>query len=435
MVVIRRPLRLLALGFFSVSAFLVGGQEAASSNEALLEEATAAVAPEDTVVPVELAPRFAIAVIADDTDPALRLVTDAVRTSIDENVDALFFDLSGQVSTPDQTPEDSLEVIAQRGWSEFQAEIVIVLTVSRQEGEEIEVNAQYLRVPVGSSEMELLGSSRVTVRIDNAGRYQRPRNYESIVAAVENLRGAALPGREVLIRSNGPFSVDGLPPYVPATTTDGTEIAVTLRGLSAYEITLNREGYRSASERFYLERKPLSVDVPLKPYPRHTVAATFRNVSFPGIEYAYLPASTRWMAHAGFTSFLFGLTPLRQMAHESDDPQLITSYGLTELEAGWQWLFRDRDRPHRFGAGAAATLRLVHGNADFGVDPIIPGALRLIGSWEWELPGRFVLSQRLSTDWFASFNPEFLKPFPWMYRVGPVYWQLPIYRIGVRVRI
>jgi hypothetical protein len=108
---------------------------------------------------------------------------------------------------------------------------------------------------------------------------------------------------------------------------------------------------------------------------------------------------------------------------------------LTEIEAGWQWLFRDRDKPHRIGAGAALTARFVHGEVDFGLDPIIPGTFRLIGSWEWELPGRLILTQRLSTDVFTSFNPEFLRPFPWMYKIGPAYWQLPLYRVGLRVRI
>jgi hypothetical protein len=373
-----------------------------------------------------LSPRFALAVDADESDPASRLVVDAAGMAVQDQVDALFF-----LTEMDR----DIDRLAATAWRSHQAEVLIVLSVEPGDGDARTIRAQFFRVSAYETEPEDLGETSVSIRIDNAGRYQRSSNYEPIVSAVSALLTEARPGRELVIRSNGPFSVDGLPAYVSGTETDTDELTVELRGLTEYTFTVHRVGYRSETRTIYLERRRLVTEVPLKPYPRHSVAPVLRNVSFPGIEYAYYPESTRWMATAGITSFLFGLTPMRQIAHDDSEAQLITSYGLTEIEGGWQFLFRSRDKPHRFGVGPSVTARLVHGNVDFGFDPILPGAVRLVGSWEWELPGRLTLSQRLSSDWFYSFRPEFLMSFPWMRKVGPVYWQLPIYRIGLRVRI
>lgn len=400
--------------------------------------------------PVELAPRFALVTVSETNDPATRLIVDALRTAITDNVDAFFFDhsLSDDAERSvgiDISQPQVVQMVGREGWERYQAEIVIALSATIED-DEGEIAATFIQTSSGDAEAVILDERRVTVRVDNAGRYQREGNYQPIVDGVLQLVDSARPGREVVIRSNGPFVVEGLPPYVqttstgtatstePGTSTETEELVVTLRGLKTYEITLHRDGYRSETREFYLERRPITVDVPLKPYPRHSLAATMRGLSFPGIEYAYLPGSTRWIAHVGVTSFLFGLTPFRQLAHEGD-PKLTTTYGLTELELGWQMLLRSRDVPHRFGLGAAATGRLVHGAGDFGFDPIIPGTLRLITSWEWELSGRFSVTQRLSSDLFMTWKQQFLEPFPWMYRVGPVYWQLPIYRVGLRVRL
>lgn len=410
----------------------------------------------------DLSPRFGIAVATELTDPATRLVVDSVVATIQAEVPALYFavtdaDSGGSdspaqmnASTPPAESASSAEstsstesavaapthaTLVREAWDAYQAEIVIVLDVTAPDDEERRVVATYYRGYPPSVQPRPLNTTSVTVSIDTAGRYQRARNYETIVAAVAELVPMARPGRDLIIRSDGPFRVEGLPDYVDQTETDENELTVELRGLTQYSFSLHRPGHRSETRSVYLERKPLEVIVPLRPYPRHAVTGYLRNVSFPGIEYAYYPPTTRWVAGFGVTSFLVGMTPLRQLAHPDEDARIITSYGLTELEGTWQYLFRSRDRVHRFGAGAGAALRLVHGNVDFGIDPIVPGTLRVIGSWEWELPGRLTLTQRFASDLFISPRPEFFSAFPLTYKIGPIFWQLPVYRVGVRVRL
>jgi hypothetical protein len=77
----------------------------------------------------------------------------------------------------------------------------------------------------------------------------------------------------------------------------------------------------------------------------------------------------------------------------------------------------------------------------FGIDPVVPAALRLIGSWEWELPGRLTLTQRLAMDMFIVPRPEFFSGFSSAQRISPpdsdiaLYRQAPTYRLGLRVRL
>ena len=141
------------------------------------------------------------------------------------------------------------------------------------------------------------------------------------------------------------------------------------------------------------------------------------------------------MVHGTVTSFLIGVTPLRQTTREDESAQLFTSLDLTEAEVGWSYLFGSRDNRYRWTAGASMAARFVHGNVDFDFDPIIPATLRLAGGSEWEVGRRFSLSQRLSTDLFVSPRSSFVRDQAWLRRGGPIFWQLPIYRVGMRVRL
>jgi len=71
----------------------------------------------------------------------------------------------------------------------------------------------------------------------------------------------------------------------------------------------------------------------------------------------------------------------------------------------------------------------------FGLDPVIPWTVTPALGWEWEISRRLILSQGLMTDLFLSPRPSFVRGQVWLYRLGPVFWQLPVYRAGVRVRL
>lgn len=395
-----------------------------------------------TLAASDLTPRFAVALWDPEADAATRLVVESLQAALTQEVPAIYFAVSEGADTRSDTT-DLAEIIS-TAWDRYQAEIVIVLTARSPSSDKRHITASFFYgyPPPGSpAPVEAREPAEVTVTIDNAGRYQRPDNYTPIINAVAELVPVAGPGREVRIRSNGPFRVEGLPEYVTQTQTTDDELKVVVRGLRTYRFTLHRPGYRSETRTVYVERNPVTVTVPLRPYPRHSVTAYLRNLAFPGLEYAYYPESTRWVAGLGVTSFLLGVTPLREISHPEEGPQLFTSYGLTELEATWQVLLRSRDRIHRFGLGAGGAARFVHGNVAFGVDPVVPAALRLIGSWEWELPGRLTLTQRLAMDMFIVPRPEFFSGFSSAQRISPpdsdvaLYRQAPTYRLGLRVRL
>ena len=425
-----------------------------------------------------LMPRFALAVQARPADPGLRVVLDTALNALASQEQALWF-LLEPAAEADASAEaepaadanaqaDVAERLAARAWEEHQAEVMVLLTVEAAEpsanesagtdqaaadstdaegpgaenpatvarGSTVRIRARLYTVrPASGGAPEGIGFWEGAVQIDAAGRYQRDELWGGLVEAVFEHADAARPVVTLTLRSNGPIEVLGLPEWAPVTAAGETERVVTLRSLREYSFTVSRPGARARELTVYVERRPVTMNVELTPYPRHTLAATLRGLAWPGLEYAWYNEATTWTLRAGITSFLVGLTPLRQVAADSAEPRVISSYGLTEVELGWHALLGNRDRLHRFTAGAGAALRLVHGNVSFGLDPAIPWALRPTLGSEWELGRRLILSQRLGTDLFISPRPAFVPASAWTQRIGPVFWQLPIYRLGVRVRL
>ncbi len=423
-----------------------------------------------------LAPRIAVFLV-EDFDPAVPIIAESALSALTEGVPGFWFTVEHEGpavegesgAAPSELPlaaalPDPSELGA-AVWEQYQAELLLILSVRRSGGNESEAGpgASGRQRPRYAVSMEVYQTSlredlsvrRLTsldeeVTVDPAGRYQRPETYDTLVDALAEVRDLGIPATELTIRSNGPFTLSGVPAHAVHTAdgaaptgdgaTDtissaGSELTLQLRSLSHYEFVLSRPGHRSESLSIYVERLPITADVYLTEYPRHSVGFFLRGLSWPAVEYTWSPRSSRWMVHGAITSFLVGITPLRQATRDDESAQLFTNHDLAEVEIGWNYLFGSRDSRYRWTSGAAVAMRLVYGNVDFGFDPIIPATLRLAGGSEWEIAPRLSLSQRLSTDLFVSPRSSFVRDQVWLRRGGTIFWQFPIYRIGVRVRL
>lgn len=392
-----------------------------------------------------LMPRFAISPPAQLSDPGLQIVVDAAMQTVMDDERALWFELPIDRASGGRDPDDDfITTLTDTAWTRHQAEVLVVLDAwSSDAGDQalgrgsiVQVQARIYRVrPPGGDGSSGLGFWETEVAIDVAGRYLRPAVWQSLAAAIMAHVEIARPIVELEVISNGPVELTGLPEWADVRRVEDGRVLVRLRSLREYRFTVSRADHRPQDISLYVERTPVSLRVDLNPYPRHTVAATLRGLAWPGLEYGWYPPSTRWTARVGVTSFLLGLTPLRQTADVNAEPRIISSYELTEIEIGWHGLLNDRDRPHRMSIGAGGVVRLVHGSPSFGLDPAIPWAVRPVLGWEWELSRRLTLSQTVATDLFISPRPAFVPGEVWVRRMGPVFWQLPVYRAGVRVRL
>ncbi|MCG8479649.1 MAG: hypothetical protein MI724_11170 [Spirochaetales bacterium] len=419
-----------------------------------------------------LAPRIAVFLV-EDREPAIPIIAESALGALIDGVPGFWFIVERDILPADREQgevsdgviiPDPRELSA-AVWERYQAELLVILSVRRSTEDETDADPppagrqgpRYLvsmEVYQTSSREDLrvrrLASRGEEVAVDRAGRYQRPATYGELVAALAEVRDVGIPATDLTIRSNGPFTVSGVPAYAAATaegavtaedgatrtiSSSGSELTLRLRSLSHYDLVLSRPGHRPESLSIYVERLPVTAEVHLTKYPRHTAGLFLRGLSWPALEYTWRPASSRWMVHGTVTSFLIGVTPLRQTTREDESAQLFTSLDLTEAEVGWSYLFGSRDNRYRWTAGASMAVRFVHGNVDFDFDPIIPATLRLAGGSEWEVGRRFSLSQRLSTDLFVSPRSSFVRDQAWLRRGGPIFWQLPIYRVGMRVRL
>ena len=383
--------------------------------------------------------RFALVVENGTADPAVDLLLDAARAAIVDREDAFWFLLSER------------DTESARG---VQAEMLAVLRAdadvdtddaSPDGGDrQYRVSLRFYRIsrdgvtPVGEPEAE----AAVTVRLDRAGRYQRPATWETLVTAVGRVVDSARPIAEVTVSSPIPFTLTGVPGWIQEDLAGDAVRSVTLalRTLRTYRFTMDAPGHRSEEILFYLDQEPISISVRPRKYPRHTVAFMARGVSWPGLEYQWYDSRTRWTVHGGVTSFALGVTPLRQMAELFEDgnrtdrqPQVFTSLPLTEFEVGGGRLLGHRDLIGRWHLSGSAVVRLFHGDPAVALEPVMPLALRIGLGRERELWGRFFLSQRVATEWYWPVQQEFLRPLPWAYQLGPAVWQLPVYRIGLRV--
>lgn len=339
-----------------------------------------------------------------------------------------------------------------------QAEMLALLSVQpATDSDTYLVRLQFFAVPARPTfdPDEPVTEAVVEVEIDRGGRYQREQTWVLLQRGVERVIAAARPVVPVTLRATPGVQIEliGLPPWaVPRHPTgaseagsgldSGSNVTLDLRSLRSYDVTVAAAGHRTQSMTFYVERDPLEIDLGLHKYPRHSVSFMARGLSWPGVEYAWYDRRTRWTMHAGVTSFLFGLTPLRQIGSMLDDDdqeppersvRATSSLPLTEVELGGGRLFGDRDRPARWHLGVAGVLRVTHLDGVWEVEPTAPTALRLAVGRERELSSRFVLSQRLATDVFWPVQGQFLREPPWAVTAGPVLWQLPLYRLGVRV--
>lgn len=312
-------------------------------------------------------------------------------------------------------------------------------------GERYTIQLAFYRVPHRKSDgatMLPLSEAELSVELDRGGRYQRAETWQPFLDAVASVAEVARPVAVVTIESTRPVTLEGLPPWVEpeVPASPATRFELELRTLRQYDIVATAPGYRPVPCSFYLEYDPFTVDVDPRKYPRHSVGFIPRGVAWPGVEYAWYDAETRWCIYGGVTTFAWGLTPLQQLgsAPKGDErpprkAKIISSIPLHEIEIGGGRFFRDRDRSGRALVSAAGVLRVTNLDDEWSLEPVSPTALRLGIGWEQELPWRLVLTQRLATDLFWPIRPEFLRNPPWTYRLGPILWQLPIYRLGLRV--
>lgn len=285
-----------------------------------------------------------------------------------------------------------------------------------------------------------LREESLVIALDRGGRYQREATWLSFVHALEDVIPAARPVATVTIRAEQPITIRGYPDWLAgeAEQPPSRQITLDLRTLRTYRFFVDVEGYRPEELVFYLEREPLEIKLDHYRYPRHTVAPTMRGLSWPGIEYGWYDSSTRWILHGGFTTFALGITPLRELSNlvlsEPDrDAQLFTSLPLTEFDLGFTYLFGDRDDPVRRSLTVAGLLRVTNVDSELSREPVMPTAIRLGLGREREFQRRFIISHRFFSDFFFPVEMGFLQEVPWSLRVGPVIWQLPIYRLAVRV--
>lgn len=327
----------------------------------------------------------------------------------------------------------------------YQAEVLAVLSAEADpessESGTYRVGLQFFP-PHGDLEVPL-SEAFVMVQLDRGGRYQRTETWTLFLRSLDQILPEARPVVPVTIRSRSPITLSGLPEWLIDEYVErpSRSIDLDLRTLRDYRVLVEAPGYRSRELSFYVERQPMNLEISLRKYPRHTVALTARGVSWPGLEYTWYDRSTRWTAFIGVTTFAWGLTPLRQFADvvgygdagDREKARTVTSYPLSEVEVGAGRLLGDRDRPARWYLSAAGLARITHGDLDTGLEPVSPTALRLGIGRERELPWRMILSHRVANDFFWPVETSFLRDVPWSTRIGPVLWQLPVYRLGLRV--
>lgn len=382
-------------------------------------------------------PRFVLAPPVTE-DPGIRVVADAIVSALTTDDDALWF-----VLDPVE-PDASTDDIAALAWDVYQGEVLVALSVRPGDGasspvtrrDTVRVTAEIIEVrPRDGAAPRTLTVWDGQVTIDAAGRYLRRATWEDLERAVAAHRETARPTVVVTLRSNGPVTLHGLPDWVDVEPIDGGGARLTVRSLREYVFTVARPGHRSRERTVYVERQPVEVAADLTPYPRHTVAFSLRELSWPVLQYGWYPASTAWTVRAEVTSFLVGLTPFRQLLSSARTPRVVSSYPLTEFSVGWHWITGNRDRLLRGTLGIAAAVRFVHGVVPFGLDPVVPWAARPTAGLEWELSDRLILTQQVSSDLFLSPRPAFLPPDSGVLRAGPVFVQVPLYRAGVRLRL
>ena len=393
--------------------------------------------------PTALMPRFALAVADDERDAVSRLILETALSQVREQVPGLWFvlDESERRTSVSQSVDETGLTLAERAWEEHQAEVLVMLLArARSDGapRSRTLTARFYQTrPRDGSPPSGLGVWEEQVEVDGAGRYQRPEAWNTLVERVGDLAELAGPGVEIVVTSNGPLDIEGLPEWARIEINNGPpwEYRITLRGLRSYDLTFRRDRHRAQSRSFYVERRPLEVAVPLTPFPRHSIGFVVRGLSWPGIEYAWYGESLRWSARLGVTSFLLGLTPMRQIGRPDTDARLLSSHGLSEIEIGVRRILGRPERFHRLAVGVGIAGRVVHGDVEVGIDPVIPGVVRVGLDSEWELGGRLFLVQRATIDAFYSPQPAFVPEQPWVYGFPPIYAQLPVYRVGMRVRL
>lgn len=376
--------------------------------------------------------RIAIVLENESGDPAAQALLEAAAAVITSYPDAYWFQL---------TRFDAA------GARRVQAEVIGRLAVNARagvsEGEDAwEAALRFHAVPRAGGVDDPLAEAAITVNLDRGGRYQRKETWKAFLDAVEQVAADARPVASVRITSSVPITLGGLPHWLEEEVRPlpARQRELTLRTLRGYELRSEAPGYRQESILFYLEHEPLEITVAPRKYPRHTLSFIARGVSWPGVEYAWYDRTTRWMVHAGVTTFAWGLTPLRQMGTSDSGgdlsapkARLVSSHSLTEFELGGGYLAGDRDSAGRWLFSGSGVLRVTHVDDQWSVDPVIPAAVRLGAGRERELPRRMILTQRLATDLYWPVETSFLRETAWAYRLGPLLWQLPIYRVGVRV--
>jgi hypothetical protein len=281
--------------------------------------------------------------------------------------------------------------------------------------------------------MGILEEFSFEIAVDRLGLFLTAPEFAELARRVARHTERAVPATEVIIRSNGPVTLSGLPGMGDVDSGDDSEVRVIVRRYRSYDVTVSRPRHIAASRTIVSDAKRIVVEVPLEPYPRHAAGMALRALAFPSLQYSRYNAATTRMVTIGVTSYFFGFTPV-SLTSGWDFELPGMRHGLTEFELGVQQLVGARDAAHRAALGVAGTMRLVHGeDVSPGFDPIVPWTLRLSLGWEWRLGPSLVLSQRLSSDLFVPLRKAFLVYSPWQWDAGIVVGQLPVYSAGLRV--
>ena len=299
---------------------------------------------------------------------------------------------------------------------------------------------------ISLDDQRILGTYNRIVRLDPAGRYSLAVLWQPLIEKLQEaldskdprislgITGPVGASIRVLNREEGSTSQGG-DVLVEGTLPSGGTTEILLTRFQYLEVELSLSGHRSARNVFFLEDAPQEMIVELYRYPIHTLGFFLQELSFPELDYTYYTPQGRWTASLGVTSYLGGITPLRELNDVHQSAQLISSIPLTRISATAGVLLRDQDHPLRIHLQGGFFLRLIHTEELSGLEPVLPsGAVMRIGA-EFEVSPRLIVSAALGSDVYWPVTEPFVGSQILLRRVGPAVLQTGLLRLGVRVKM
>lgn len=279
-----------------------------------------------------------------------------------------------------------------------------------------------------------LATLETTIVVGRLGRYLRSQSWEELLAELDPYIEQFRPFSPVTIRTEAGAVVSAAGEILGTADADGL-LEVELRNMRSYELSSEREAYRSRISTVYLSREPLEVEIDLQRYPVWMVELGLIGLSSPVIGGGRFVRENRIYLSGEINTRLFAFTPYRETQNRfSEDPDLISSAPVSELALGGDYYFRDRDRLLRPYAGLQLLGRFHHNDEHFGLEPILPFAVAPRAGAQLELSERFYLSSRVESRLYYVRRESFLRDYPLHLRLGdaPVLWNTALFYFGGR---